>query len=71
MLGMRSIILWGRNNDSWAFQRPQKIHGIQPIYRLALYKKLNTSLFFNLIKSNLLKIGLMARSMAKFYIHFH
>ena len=34
MLGMRSIILWGRNNDGWAFQRPQKIHGIQPMYRL-------------------------------------
>ena len=29
---MSSIILWGGNNDSWAFERPQKIHGIQPRY---------------------------------------
>ena len=32
ILGMRSIILQGQKKDDWAFQRPQKVHGIQSRY---------------------------------------
>ena len=39
---MSSIILWGGNNDSWAFERPQKIHGIQPMYIISVQTETGT-----------------------------
>ena len=41
-LWISSIIMWGRNNDSWSFERPQKIHGIQPMYIISVQTETGT-----------------------------